>query len=326
VKVRLSFTRGMGEGRQSSYWKPTPCHRQGHPQSQEEEAIVTSSERPIGQRFSHVYLTRHDLLQDSERARRRVAATLTARKDKDIEGLYGTLPHELGIDPVWGMSGVLWPETIKRFEARDFLDFITITFRFLTAKKAGSMYEPDANVRWLNGCRRIFAEESLSYDIDDHGGVHFKVDAEFAASSRASIAALGLPRYANARAEFEKAMNALSGSNVDGKEGIRGVFNAVECIYKLMNSKASKLTSADAIKNLQGEAQKVYGTNPTALRAANKAINAFGDWVDACHNYRHEEGVEEPSQPPIDLAVELISVGASHLRWLISLDLTPRSV
>jgi hypothetical protein len=146
------------------------------------------------------------------------------------------------------------------------------------------------------------------------------VDAEFAASTLASIAALGLPRYANARAEFKKAMDALSGSMVDGKEGIRGVFNAIECVYKLMNPKAPKLISADAIKILQLRVQKIYAANPAALRAANKAINAFGDWVDACHNYRHEDGVEEPSQPPIDLAVSLISIGSAQLRWLISID------
>jgi hypothetical protein len=66
--------------------------------------------------------------------------------------------------------------------------------------------------------------------------------------------------------------------------------------------------------------QKRYGSNPTAQRAANKSVSALADWVDACHNYRHEEGVEEPSQPPIELAVELISTGASFLRWLISID------
>jgi hypothetical protein len=71
---------------------------------------------------------------------------------------------------------------------------------------------PGANARWLKSCSRIFQEENLSCEIDGAGGVHFKVDAEFAASTRASIIALGLPRYANARAEFEKAMNALSGS------------------------------------------------------------------------------------------------------------------
>jgi hypothetical protein len=250
-----------------------------------------------------------------------VAALLTARRDGDIEGLYQLLSQELGIDPHWSSYGVDWTTTFKRFETRDFLDFVTLVFRWLTLARQRPMYEPDANTKWLQGCRRIFEEEGLRYDIDDQAGVHFKVDAEFSASIRAAIASLDLPRYANARAEFEKAMAALSGSPIaDGKDGIRGVFNAVECVYKLMNPKASKLVAADAVKTLQADVQKIYSTNSTALRAANKTVNAFGDWIDACHNYRHEEGVEDPSQPPLDLAVNLVSLGAAQLRWLINLD------
>jgi hypothetical protein len=279
---------------------------------------TSAAERPAGQRFSHVYLQGGQLLQDSKRARKRIAALIDSLADED--GLSSYLVREMGVDVTYQAYGVAWSATVSSFEQRDVLDLITVTFRFLTAKRRSGMHDPDANDRWLKECGRILREENLSYEIDGAGGVHFKVDAEFAASTRASIVALALPRYANARAEFEKAMNALAGSTVDGKEGIRGVFNAAECIYKLMNPKAPKLTSADAIKTLQVDAQKVYRANPTAVRAAGKAINAFADWVDACHYYRHEQGVEEPSQVPIDLAVSLISMGSSQLRWLISLD------
>jgi hypothetical protein len=187
------------------------------------------------------------------------------------------------------------------------------------------MYNSGADQYFFVECSRILREENLCYEIDSSGGVHFKVDGEFAAATNAAIAALGLPRYANAKAEFDKAMAALSRADIDGKQGIRGVFNSVECVYKLMHPRASKLAAADAIKSLQATVQTLYVANPTALRAANKAVNAFGDWIEACHNYRHEEGVEEPSQPPIDLAVSLISMGSSQLRWLISLDQASKS-
>jgi hypothetical protein len=85
-----------------------------------------------------------------------------------------------------------------------------------------------------------------------------------------------------------------------------------------MYQRAPKLASAGAIGALQPTVQKLYGADATALRAANKSINAFGDWVDACHEYRHEQGVEELSQPPI--AVQLISVGSGFLRWLVNID------
>ena len=65
-----------------------------------------SSDRPLGQRFSQLYLKSDNLVQDSNRARRRVAALLTSLHRKDIEGLEGALPHELGVDPVWDVAGV----------------------------------------------------------------------------------------------------------------------------------------------------------------------------------------------------------------------------
>jgi hypothetical protein len=120
-------------------------------------------------------------------------------------------------------------------------------------------------------------------------------------------------------------MTALSGSSIDGKQAVRGVFNAAECVFRLMHPRSTKLTSAEAVKLLQTTAQVIYASNPTAQRAANKTVNSFADWVDACHNYRHEEGVEEPSQPPLDLAIELIGLGSSFLRWLISVDTKTQS-
>ncbi|MFX5689069.1 hypothetical protein ABTD94_21875, partial [Acinetobacter baumannii] len=58
----------------------------------------------------------------------------------------------------------------------------------------------------------------------------------------------------------------------------------------------------------------------TAMRAANKQLASFRDWIDSSHNYRHEQGSEEPVQPPIDLAILAISNGTAFLRWLIHLD------
>ncbi|WGD51223.1 hypothetical protein QA641_38000 [Bradyrhizobium sp. CB1650] len=115
-------------------------------------------------------------------------------------------------------------------------------------------------------------------------------------------------------------MAALAGVSPDGKEGIRGVFGATESLYRLIFPKAAKLTSADASKQLQSAAQAIYSSDAVAQRAASKMVNAFADWVDACHNYRHEQGVEEPSQPPLDLAIEMISAGSGFVRWLVKFD------
>jgi len=49
-------------------------------------------------------------------------------------------------------------------------------------------------------------------------------------------------------------------------------------------------------------------------------LASFKDWVDAAHFYRHEEGSEEPAQPPLQLAIYIVATGTAHLRWLAVLD------
>jgi hypothetical protein len=285
---------------------------------------MSSPERPTGERFSHVYLRRDEPLNDSPRARRRIAAWLGQSKDAASDNapdLGSFLIGELGVDPVY-QYGLDWKATFEKFGTPDFLDTITLTFRWFVQKRgrASGMYDPSSSEKFLTTCRRIFAEEALSYDLDDQGGVHFKVDAEFAANTNATINAIEGPRYGNVRAEFEKGMAAIASASPDGKEGIRGVFGAAESLYRLIFPKAAKLIAADALKTLQSASQSLYASDPVAQRAASKMVAAFADWVDACHNYRHEQGVQEPSQPPIDLTIEMISAGSGFVRWLVKFD------
>jgi hypothetical protein len=56
------------------------------------------------------------------------------------------------------------------------------------------------------------------------------------------------------------------------------------------------------------------------LGSASKLAASVGEWVDACHFYRHEAGNEDVVQPPLTLAVNLVSVGASYIRWLAEVD------
>jgi hypothetical protein len=72
---------------------------------------------------------------------------------------------------------------------------------------------------------------------------------------------------------------------------------------------ATQLNAGLVETNLAPLVQKLYSSDPTALRAANKQLASFKDWVDASHNYRHEPGSEEPVQPPIDLD------GSDVSRW-----------
>jgi hypothetical protein len=280
---------------------------------------VTDSDRPLGQRFSHVYLRSDKLVQDSSRARRRTAGLFSDTGDLKDVGAFIT--RELGVDLPYGYVGVDWAKAFKSFEARDFLDIISVACRYLDQRRSAGYIASDTKQRLVTEAARIFAEENLCYELDSQGGVHFRVDAQFAVTTTAAIAALSRPRYANAREQFEDALSALAQPDIDGKRAIRGVFNAVECLYRLMFPSVAKLSAADATKgSLQSNVQAIYQSDPTAQRAASKSVQAFGDWVDACHNYRHEVGQEEPAQPPLDLAIQLISGGATWLRWLIDVD------
>jgi hypothetical protein len=50
-------------------------------------------------------------------------------------------------------------------------------------------------------------------------------------------------------------------------------------------------------------------------------LQSLRGWIDAAHGYRHEEGKPDTvAQPPLTLAVYLVSTGAAHLPWLAELD------
>jgi hypothetical protein len=57
-----------------------------------------------------------------------------------------------------------------------------------------------------------------------------------------------------------------------------------------------------------------------ARNFASLMLNSFADWVNAAHQYRHAEGVEQPAPPPLKLAVLSVSSSAAFLRWLAEVD------
>lgn len=166
---------------------------------------------------------------------------------------------------------------------------------------------------------RVFEQENVSYRVDRQGGVHFVQDEEFTRNAQATIAGLGKERYANSLDRFESAMKAISKPVPDGKTGIRNVFEAAEGLFRLMFVKAPRLT-VDQAAQLEPLLRKRYSADATASGAASKMLASFKDWIEACHFYRHEPGKPEIHQPPIELAIHLISVGAAFIRLLIELD------
>jgi hypothetical protein len=265
-------------------------------------------------RFSQLYIEQSSPLSDSERARRRIGKLLESLC-ADFASLLGDhLDRELGIS-----SGITYhihcPRFFAKCHVRDLLDSITLARNFLR-RRAGV----DISQYFEKEVRRIFEEEHLAYSIDDHGIVHPAIDKEFQRNRSATVAGLQSARYGNSLVAFERVSEELTSVPPNGKEAWRAVFSAVEGLFRLMFPAAPHLNAGAAETHLAPLIQKIYATDPAATRAATRQLASFRDWVDSSHNYRHEQGSKEPTQPPIDLAILAISNGTGFLRWLLALD------
>lgn len=270
--------------------------------------------KPEGSRFTQIYVEQAAPLPDSPKARRRVGSTLQTIggyvTNRDISLFLET---ELGINvPVY--QAYDWPEQTIKLSLHDFLDTITLVTRHLARSNT------QVSARWLQAVQRIFSEEGLAYEIDAKGGVHPAVDVAFQRNRQTAVAGLQSPRYQNALQSFERISSELAQQPPNGKEAIRAIWSAVEGLFRLMFPKAAQLNAGEVADKLAPIIQTAFAQDATAIRAANKLLNSFKNWVDACHNYRHEPGTQEPAQPPLELAIITISQGTSFLRWLISLD------
>ena len=279
---------------------------------------TAGSEPPLGERFSHVYIDPGAPTRDSERLRRRVAAYFDDQFRHHRGFLAGVLNLELGIDisRVGGMEVYYdFSEFFRKAATRDFLDAITLLYQAMTAVDG---YRQSA-AKWLRFVERAMREENIGYRIDPHGGVHPFVDAEFERNRAATIQSLGKERYAAALEAFEAAHTALEQDPPDTRASVRSAFDAVENVFKLITGPSVlRLGAGEVNKHLRPRAQRVYAA--TARFAVSHMLSAFADWIDGAHHYRHAPGTEEPDPPPLELAVIMVSIAASYLRWLIELD------
>lgn len=276
-----------------------------------------ANQPPTGQRFSHVYLKRGEPVQDGVRMRRRLAQLVL--EIKDFDEFASVVPRELGVDVPFTMMVPDWRTFFKDCEPQDVLDVIAVAYRYLNKRLSTGTYEANAPKKWCAEVQRIFVEENVHYRVDEKGGVHFRFDGEFANNQAATIAALQGPRYGNVVAEFESVMSHLGKAPSDGKAAIRNTFSAAEGLFKLMFPNSPRLTAADT-RRLEVVLQNALATDSVALRAAMKLLSSFKDWIDAAHVYRHEAGHEEPTQPPLTLTIQMVSLGATFIRWLAELD------
>jgi hypothetical protein len=154
---------------------------------------------------------------------------------------------------------------------------------------------------------RIFTEENVRYRVDEQGGVHFAIDEEFERNRAATLGILSDGKYANVLNQFNEAHRAFDAVPPNGKTAIRATFAAAEALFRLMFPSAPRLTSKEIDKHLAPTLRLVHAGDATALNAGSKLLASFKEWVDAAHFYRHEQGKETIVQPPLALAINVVS-------------------
>lgn len=282
-------------------------------------------EGECGKRFSLVYGDKGEPVRDSSKARFRLAK-LTDSVCKSANGrsdhnksAQDLIESELGIEfatrSTTGQSLYRWDWYFLKITITELLDSITIVARALQMS-----YRMDSRFNnYLVGVRRIFTEENLAYTLDAHGGIHPLIDMAFSLSMSSAIASLGGERYAASAECVNRIETCLLQDPRDWVSAIRAVFGACENTFKLMYS-VPRLDAAQATAKLGPSQQRLYEGKSGDLGSSAKSLEAFRNWINAAHFYRHEQGVEAPTQPPEELAILLISQGLSFVRWLVALD------
>lgn len=291
---------------------------------------VKMNDKTVGKRFSHVYLVRGEPSQDSKKARFRLAkladrscpSAKTSRHGSSTDynkRVQESIENELGIKfGTRSTSGTLvrsWEWYFNRISVTEMLDTITVVAGSLRNEYS----KDDRDGRFLKEARRILKEENLAYEIDEAGGVCPLVDAAFSAAMESAISGLDDPRYVASAECINRIDGHLLQNPQDFIGAIRAVFGACENTFKLMYG-VPRLDSKTAGERIGRDQQSLYKEHPTLQAASAKTLEAFKQWVNAAHFYRHEQGVEEPNQPVAELSILIVSQGLSFVRWLTVLD------
>lgn len=283
---------------------------------------------PQGRRFSHVYLSAGEPLKDSAKARFRIAKLAEDEcPPSKSQGSYRTFDHATAVQDKLerdlgfrfatqskaGTYYAIWEWYYNRISIVDFLDSITIITQYL-------LNERDLNEkRFINEARKIFKEENLAYQIDDLGGIHPLVDPAFSVAMQSAIGALRGERYRATADSIGLIDDNLIRDPPNYIGAIRAVFSANGNLFKLMYG-VPRLDGKAAGEKLGPDQQSLYEGHPVQQSVSSKMLEAFKDWINAAHFYRHEQGVSTPNQPSEEVAVLMVSQGLSFVRWLAQID------
>lgn len=287
---------------------------------------MTESKIPAGELYSRVYLDRGAPKQDDKKFRIRLGAYCDEQFRYHTFGRSVTryLMREAALKVPWAGSDFDFTNFFLNLKLRDLLDCITIIWRHLSEPNDEGITYQENRIQgeyWRRFVARSLKEENMLYRIDNKCGVRYVIDEQFELARQSTLVYLENKRYGAARDSFQKAFEHMNKIPRQTTEALRSIFDSLETVAKLMIPGAPKLDSNLVKTQLKGVLQNIYSaTDPIIKRAAGKMFEAFADWVDACHNYRHAPGSPEPTPPTDDFTVFTLSSGAAILRWLITID------
>lgn len=264
------------------------------------------------QRFSQIYLERGVPTQDSKRFRNRLAAYFEQHLSEH-HGFYVIRNYEAETGAhVPGTRGYQCFEAVfETGELRDVLDAITIVFRTLMARgvtRYGQL--------WLSFVARALHEENVGYSVDESGVVHYHVDQEFERNRVSTLAVLQGAFFGAVRACFEDAYRHLDSDPTDTKAAVRSMFEALETLARLCLPGQRNLNRWLAKNALKEKCLAVAGGDQTEQAAVAGFFDAFGEWVEAIHLYRHGQPSIDPVAPSEEAAVFVLSTGSAYLRQI----------
>jgi hypothetical protein len=276
---------------------------------------------PLGPRFSQLYVERASPTADKPRLRFRIAAFFK-NEFYDYARLAGQeIESGIGTDHLFNGYASSVANYLRQCSAADFRDTITMIYRAIGRKHAEERYTSHLRKRseWRDFCRDVFVEENVAFRVDDECVVRPFVDDEFTRAATSVLRGLDDARLSAVRAEAKKAISDLGGREPDFKGSVRAIFEAIEIYAKLAvtTCNVSRLNRNIVAEHLVPEIIRRAEFDGPAVEAAKELGESMVRWIQACHIYRHGQGVGEPAPPPPDVAIVLVSTGMSFLRWLL---------
>lgn len=276
---------------------------------------------PMGPRFSQIYLARGTPTEDKPRLRNRVAAFFERILYDHAHASSDAIETRIGTDHSLSSYPSSVADYLRKCTASDFRDAITVIHWGLLKKFEKDRYTSvrDAALKWRTFCQEAFVEENVSYRVDDQCMVRPFVDDEFSSSAATVLRGLDDVRLSAVHAEVDHSISRLGGRQPDPKGAVRAIFEAIEIYMKLVitTGQVKRLNRNLVKEHLIPAIRDRAKLDPPAAAASVHIGESLGDWIDACHIYRHGQGVNSPTPPPHEVAVALVSGGLTHLRWLL---------